>query len=77
MAWEGAIAQLVERLVRNEKVRGSTPLSSTISHHPCKPYNSLGLRGFFMRSQNNHTCTVASIGIKMPQSLPQFLPQQK
>ena len=29
MAWEGAIAQLVERLVRNEKVRGSTPLSST------------------------------------------------
>ena len=26
----GAIAQLVERLVRNEKVSGSTPLSSTI-----------------------------------------------
>ena len=25
----GAIAQLVERLVRNEKVRGSNPLSST------------------------------------------------
>ena len=25
----GALAQLVERLVRNEKVRGSTPLSST------------------------------------------------
>ena len=25
----GAIAKLVERLVRNEKVRGSTPLSST------------------------------------------------
>ncbi len=27
----GALAQLVERLVRNEKVRGSTPLSSTIT----------------------------------------------
>jgi hypothetical protein len=26
---QGALAQLVERLVRNEKVRGSTPLSST------------------------------------------------
>ena len=26
---DGAIAQLVERFVRNEKVRGSTPLSST------------------------------------------------
>ena len=27
----GAVAQLGERLVRNEKVRGSIPLSSTIS----------------------------------------------
>ena len=26
----GVVAQLVERLVRNEKVRGSTPLGSTI-----------------------------------------------
>ena len=26
----GGIAQLVERLVRNEKVRGSNPLTSTI-----------------------------------------------
>ena len=26
----GALAQLVERLVRNEKVRGSNPLGSTI-----------------------------------------------
>jgi hypothetical protein len=26
----GAMAQLVARLVRNEKVRGSSPLSSTI-----------------------------------------------
>ena len=26
----GAVAQLVERLVRNEEVRGSIPLSSTI-----------------------------------------------
>ena len=29
--WNGVVAQLVERLVRNEKVRGSTPLGSTIS----------------------------------------------
>jgi hypothetical protein len=28
--WHGALAQLVERFVRNEKVRGSIPLSSTI-----------------------------------------------
>ena len=27
--WSGAVAQLVARLVRNEKVRGSIPLSST------------------------------------------------
>ena len=37
MAWEGAIAQLVERLVRNEKVRGSTPLSSTTLTHTHNP----------------------------------------
>jgi hypothetical protein len=29
----GAMAQLVARLVRNEKVRGSSPLSSTIGEH--------------------------------------------
>jgi hypothetical protein len=28
--FRGVVAQLVERLVRNEKVRGSTPLGSTI-----------------------------------------------
>ena len=28
--WNGVVAQLVERLVRNEKVRGSIPLGSTI-----------------------------------------------
>jgi hypothetical protein len=28
-ACPGAVAQLVERLVRNEEVRGSTPLGST------------------------------------------------
>ena len=32
MAVAGVLAQLVERLVRNEKVRGSNPLDST-SHH--------------------------------------------
>ena len=29
----GVVAQLVERLVRNEKVRGSNPLGSTILSH--------------------------------------------
>ena len=36
-AWRnGAVAQLGERLVRNEEVRGSIPLSSTTVplHHP-------------------------------------------
>ena len=32
----GAVAQLVARLVRNEKVRGSTPLSSTETRRPAK-----------------------------------------
>ncbi len=31
--WNGVVAQLVERLVRNEKVRGSTPLGSTIQNN--------------------------------------------
>lgn len=31
MLWRGALAQLVERLVRNEKVSGSIPLCSTTS----------------------------------------------
>ena len=30
VALDGVLAQLVERLVRNEKVRGSNPLGSTI-----------------------------------------------
>ncbi len=33
--WNGVVAQLAERLVRNEKVRGSTPLGSTTS--PARP----------------------------------------
>ena len=28
--WNGVVAQLVERLVRNEKVAGSIPVGSTI-----------------------------------------------
>jgi hypothetical protein len=28
--WNGVVAQLVERLVRNEKVAGSNPVGSTI-----------------------------------------------
>jgi hypothetical protein len=30
--WCGVVAQLVERLVRNEKVAGSNPVGSTIFH---------------------------------------------
>ena len=33
----GVLAQLVERLVRNEKVRGSNPLGSTNSQIPNPP----------------------------------------
>ena len=29
--WNGAVAQLVERVVRNDEVSGSIPLGSTIS----------------------------------------------
>jgi hypothetical protein len=36
--WNGVVAQLVERLVRNEKVRGSTPLGSTILRRYSWPY---------------------------------------
>src|ERR1051325_7756370 len=32
---DGVVAQLVERLVRNEKVRGSTPVGSTILRSDC------------------------------------------
>ena len=77
MAWEGAIAQLVERLVRNEKVRSSTLLSSTIFTLHRKPITTMGLRCFFTHTHNALTCTFASFEIKMPQTLPQFLPQQK
>ena len=40
----GAVAQLGERLVRNEEVSGSIPLSSTT---PCQPYRRTfrGTRG--------------------------------
>ena len=37
--WSGAVAQLGERLVRNEEVVGSTPISSTGDgeYQACKP----------------------------------------
>ena len=44
----GGIAQLVERLVRNEKVRGSTPLTSTRSvdrGHQIRPFERLLIGG--------------------------------
>jgi hypothetical protein len=34
--WWGAVAQLGERLVRNEEVSGSIPLSSTIEEITCE-----------------------------------------
>src|SRR5580704_10558467 len=36
----GGIAQLVERLVRNEKVRGSNPLTSTPRNRARSPYRA-------------------------------------
>ena len=38
---DGAVAQLGERLVRNEEVRGSIPLSSTISQNIINHSNRL------------------------------------
>jgi hypothetical protein len=35
LSWWGAVAQLGERLVRNEEVSGSIPLSSTIESITC------------------------------------------
>ena len=50
LSWQGAIAQLVERLVRNEKVRGSTPLSSTTSTHSI-PLLAGGKKGSLLFSE--------------------------
>ena len=46
---EGGLAQLVERLVRNEKVRGSNPLSSTLLVVP-RFYLVLPLKRKLLRS---------------------------
>jgi hypothetical protein len=48
--WWGAVAQLGERLVRNEEVSGSIPLSSTktiLNNIPESPKAS-GKAGFFL-----------------------------
>src|SRR5260221_8551021 len=42
VAFGGAVAQLGERLVRNEEVRGSTPLGSTTRLKPKQPVQLLG-----------------------------------
>src|SRR6186713_917644 len=50
---DGVVAQLVERLVRNEKVRGSTPLGSTTSQQQSwvlEPFRGFN-RGESVRSQ--------------------------
>ena len=49
--WNGVVAQLVERLVRNEKVAGSIPVGSTI---PLE-FNSIGL------CSTRHGVTVSSV----------------
>ncbi len=41
----GAVAQLVERLVRNEEVRGSTPLGSTRSRNLFNPFDQRWVTG--------------------------------
>src|ERR1700712_4160540 len=38
--WNGAVAQLGERLVRNEEVSGSIPLSSTIPPYQSRQSNT-------------------------------------
>ena len=47
----GAVAQLVERLVRNEEVRGSTPLGST------RVFNGLALAGLANGALGYHRAT--------------------
>src|SRR3984957_17095067 len=64
----GAVAQLGERLVRNEEARGSTPLGSTSPRFPCESkalnprlfgsacsrrFKPLGFLRFSTRSQSN------------------------
>ena len=46
----GAVAQLGERLVRNEEVRGSIPLSSTTVPRPVPAPNPWTETGFSLRS---------------------------
>ncbi len=53
--WNGVVAQLVERLVRNEKVRGSTPLGSTTCLVP-------PLRASVLSSSTNHVQFVPGQG---------------
>ena len=45
----GVVAQLVERLVRNEKVRGSTPLGSTITTEILPNFFPSHSKAFFVR----------------------------
>jgi hypothetical protein len=42
--WNGAVAQLGERVVRNDEVRGSIPLGSTSFFDP-GPSTSVRIRG--------------------------------
>ena len=56
--WWGAVAQLGERLVRNEEVSGSIPLSSTIDSITC----GLGIErdGIFVSSLVSYPLDVRS-----------------
>ena len=59
------MAQLVARLVRNEKVRGSNPLSST---HP-NPGLLLEVRGFCMRTCAFYCCNMHQRYVEAVESL--------
>ncbi len=59
----GAMAQLVARLVRNEKVRGSNPLSSTHRNRaPTRPDAN--------RRTESHDCHSDSTPVRVPPSVP-------
>jgi hypothetical protein len=55
----GGIAQLVERLVRNEKVRGSNPLTSTILIILVKGFSE---KGSFTKIPPYHPYTTVTLG---------------
>ena len=62
MHGDGVLAQLVERLVRNEKVRGSNPLGSTIHPQSCRQPPVLPFPAHF----SSRTNAVAGLPVENP-----------